>query len=242
MSGKTNASNQDTELSELVSKHINNLDDKGKLQLPDDMPDWQKHVVRAEKRQRDAQSALSITQKEKRELEAKNQVLGEQVSKTFSVELELSPEEAQALEVLKYRDPDAYRLQMNDLEKTAAEKKAERLNELTQGAVTKVEEQFIAKDRITVLQEFREANPDTVLTDEVLVNDVPPRFMNDLNSGKYDYQTYLTKVAEYLKTGKVLPGQSAGEQHNLSNLPGSTTPGKQAAENAGKTDYAKVTF
>lgn len=230
------------ELNTLVNKHLNNLDDKGKLQLPDDMDLTTKELVRQAKRTRDGQSALSISQGDNRNLQAKNDVLSEQVAKTLPTDLGLSSEAAQALEVLKYRDPEAYRLQMNDLEKNAAGKKAEQLDELTQGAVTKANETFVAKDRITVLHEFRLANPDTVLTDEVLVNDVPPRFMNALNAGEYDYVTYLGKVTEYLKTGKVLPGNGQGEQHNLSQTPGSLTPGKKAAEQAGKQDYEKITF
>ena len=58
---KQNASNQ-ANIAELVTKHINNLDDKGKLQLPEDMPEMEKHIIRSEKRQRDAQAELSKTQ------------------------------------------------------------------------------------------------------------------------------------------------------------------------------------
>lgn len=237
---KQKTSNSD--ITELVNKHVNNLDDNGKLQLPDDMPDWQKHVVRAEKRQRDAQSELGRTQATLRGVEASNTVLVEQALSIVPDSFQLSADELTTLNALKVSDPDAYRLRVNDLEAKAITAQEENIKTLTGEAMTKANETFIAKDRITVLQEFRSANPDTVLTDEVLVNDVPPRFMNELNAGKYDYQTYLTKVTEYLKTGKVLPGQGAGEQTNLSDLPGSNTPGKQAAENAGKTDYKKMTF
>ena len=75
-----NASNQEPNISELVTKHIHDLDDKGKLQLPEDMPDWQKHVIRSEKRQRDAQSELGKTLARLKEQEAVNGVLLETAS------------------------------------------------------------------------------------------------------------------------------------------------------------------
>ena len=198
---KNKTSNPDAEITELVSKHINNLDDKGKLQLPDDMPDWQKHVIRGEKRTRDAQSELSRTQTTLRASEASNDVLKGQALTVVPDTFQLNDDELKELNELKTNDPDAYRLRVNDLETKAKQAQVDNIKTLTDEAVTKANETFIAKDRITVLQEFRLANPDTVLTDEVLVNDVPPRFMNELNAGNYDYATYLAKLSEYLGTG-----------------------------------------
>jgi hypothetical protein len=92
------------------------------------------------------------------------------------------------------------------------------------------------------LEEFRLQNPDIPLTDEVLTNDVPPRFMNELNAGKYDYRTYLEKVVKYLNLGKEIAKPKDGESKSLGSLSGGTSPGKAAAENQGKLDYAKMTF
>lgn len=230
------------EIAELVTKHINNLDDKGKLQLPEDMPDWHKHIIRSEKRQRDAQAELGKTQATLRGVEASNEVLRKQALSIVPGSLNLGEAELQALEVLKTNDVEAYRLQVNELEALALKQNADALAALTSEAVTKANETFIAKDRITVLHEFRSANPNTVLTDEVLVNDVPPRFMNELNAGKYDYSTYLVKVSEYLQTAKVVPNVGTGEEHSLSGMAGGKTPGKAAADEAGKSDYNKITF
>jgi len=232
-----NASNSD-DIAELVSKHVNNLDDKGKLQLPEDMPDWQKHVIRSEKRQRDAQSALGVAEHKLAEADAVNGVLTKQITSKVT----LTEEEATALNDLKFKDPEKYRQTLNRLESEADEKQTETLKELTDKARTDAGTSFTATTRTEVLANFRTANPELSLTDDVLVNDVPPRFMNDLNAGKDTYEEYLVKVAEYLSTGKkvVTPGNT--EEHNLSHQPGSQTPGKGAAERAGKTDYSKVTL
>jgi len=242
MSGKKNASNQDTELSELVSKHVNNLDDKGKLQLPDDMPDWQKHVIRSEKRQRDAQSELGRTQAQLRESNAVNGVLMETASTMVPDDFQLSDDELTALDKLKTTDPDKYRLEVNALEAKAKEAQQVKLSELTKKAATDATDAHTTKNRVTVLSEFRDANPDLVITDDVLVNDVPPRFMKGVQDGDYDYGTYLSMVKDYIGTGKKAPAGNEGDPHNIHKMNGSQTPGKKAAEKQGQGDYLKMTF
>jgi len=241
MSGNKNASNQ-ADIAELVSKHINNLDDKGKLQLPDDMPDWQKHVVRAEKRQRDAQSELGRTQAKLRESDAVNGVLMETASTMVPDDFQLSDDELAALNVLKTNDPDKYRLEVNALEAKAKEAQTTKLSELTKKAAEDATNAHMTKNRVTVLAEFRDANPDLVITDDVLVNDVPPRFMKGVQDGDYDYGTYLSMVKDYIGTGKKAPEGNEGDPHNIHKMNGSQTPGKSAADKAGKQDYAKMTF
>ena len=218
------------------------MDDKGKLQLPADMDIVTKELIRQAKRTRDGQSELSRSQTSNRNLTAANEVLKGQALSMVPEDFQLSDDELTALNTLKFRDPDAYRLKVNELEKNARAAQETKLGELTTTAANKANETFIAKDRITVLEEFKVANPTIQLTDDILVNDVPQRFMKDLNAGKYDYQTYLTKVTEYLVTAKVLPSQKGGDEHNLGDIAGGHTPGKKAAENAGNKDYAKITF
>ena len=243
MGKPNNASNPDTDITELVTKHINNLDDKGKLQLPDNMPDWQKHVIRAEKRQRDAQSELGKTQKQLRETSAANEVLLKTASTIVPEDFQLGEDEIKQLEALKFKDPDAYRLKVNDLEAKAKEAQATKLAELTEEAKKDAANQYMAKTQTQVLQEFKEANPTLAITDEVLANDVPPRLINGYKDGKYDYGTYLSMVKDYLNSGVAIGQPNGGSDlPNLSNQAGGTTPGKRAAEAQGKKDYGRMSF
>ncbi len=238
---KDNASNQ-ADIAELVTKHVNNLDDKGKLQLPDDMPDWQKHVIRSEKRQRDAQSELGRTQAKLRESDAKNGVLMDTASTMVPDDFQLSDDELKKLNELKVSDPDKYRLEVNALEAKAKEAQQEKLKGMTDAAAKQANEAFTSKSRVEVLADFRDANPDLQITDDTLVNDVPPRFINGVNNGDYTYGEYLEKVKTYLGTGKKAPDGKDGDPHNIHKMGGSQTPGKKAAEKAGQDSYAKMTF
>jgi len=240
--GKTKTSNTDTEIAELVNEYVHNLDDKGKLQLPEDMPSWQKHIIRGEKRTRDAQAELSLEQNKFRQSEAKNAVLMETASTMVPEDFQLSDTELTELNTLKKNDPDAYRLKVNALEASALEAQQTKLTEMTTKAAEEATAAHTTKNRVTVLAEFRDANPDLSITDDVLVNDVPPRLLAGVTSGQYSYGEYLTKVKEYLTTGKTTTGDETGDPHNMHKLPGGQTPGKKAAEKAGQSDYAKMTF
>jgi ribosome-binding ATPase YchF (GTP1/OBG family) len=227
---------------ELINKYINNVDEKGKLQLPDELSDVEKELIRQAKRTRDAQRALSKAQQEKASLEAKANALREKMNDVTIDDFNLTPEEEHALNSLKTNDPEKYRKVMNELEAEVKQKRQEEIDKLLEDAGKEALNKVEAENRLKILQEFRQANPDIQLTDEMLVEEVPPRFQKELNAGKYDFQTYLSKVVEYLRTTKVLPTPGNTEKHNLSNMAGGTNPGKEAAEKQGKLDYAKITF
>ena len=232
----------DTDISAMVNEQLKNVDDKGKLNLPDDMPDWQKHVVRGEKRQRDAQSALGKAKDQLRTSEATNKVLNDK-QLVLPANLGLSQDEITEINGLATSDPEQYRLRMNAAETNARTKAQEELDSGVTKSIEEANTSHITQNRVTVLQNFRDANPELVITDDVLVNDVPPRFMNDLTSGKYaNYGEYLEAVKGYLEKGVVIPAGNEGDKHNLNHVSGASTPGKLAGDKQKLTDLSKVSL
>ncbi len=191
MSYKTIDASNSEHVNELVNEQLSNLDANGKLQLPDDMPSEMKEIVRSHKRQRDAQSELSRVQKELRDSKATNKVLNDK-QLVLPANLGLSQEEIVEINGLSTSNPEEYRKRMNAAEQSA---RVTAQAELDSGVTKSIEDAnnaHITDNRVTVLQNFRQANPELVITDDVLVNDIPPRFMNDLTSGKYaNYGEYL---------------------------------------------------
>jgi len=242
MSKNNSTSNQDTELSTLVSTHVNNLDDKGKLQLPEDMPDWQKAVIRSEKRTRDAQAELSNSQTEVRGLKAENGVLKDTALTVVPDDFQLSDADLTEIEDLKKTNPEAYRLRVNKLEEDAKTHQTKAIADLTTKAREDAQTTHQATNRVSVLAEFRIANPTLIITDEVLAYDVPPRLLEGVNKGEYTYGEFLGKVKTYIESGTTVGEGNTGDPHNIQKMNGTQTPGKKAALKAGQSDYKKMTF
>lgn len=229
------------EIEQAVTKHTNN---EGKLDLPKDMSDQDKFMVRHAKRTRDAQTELSKTQSQLREAEAATNVLSQRALQLTPADFGLSKEEVTALETLKHRDPESYRLQMNDLEKKAQTNKATALSEELDKVRQEASNSFKQKGVVAQLEDFRKANPTVDLSDDFLAHDVPQRFIVGFNNGDYDYSTYLGKVAEFASNGttSVVNPSGAIDQPNLSNQAGSNKPDKEAQEKAGKKTYKAMTL
>ena len=241
-STSTNDNKSGSGVQELISKYIDKVDEKGKLQLPDDLSDVEKELIRQAKRTRDAQRALSKAQLERERLAKEKEELEKIAREAVPADFQLTPEQIEEIEKLKFTDPEEYRIRVNKLEEEARRKQDERLREIQEKARQEAENMYLSQTRQAVLEEFRKANPDVPITDEVLANDVPPRFTKELNEGKYDYETYLQKVAQFLRANKVVAGKEIPDTPDLGNLAGATTPGKVAAEKQGKVDYKKLTF
>jgi hypothetical protein len=238
-----NASNAtDADISAMVNEQLKSVDDKGKLQLPDDMPDWQKHVVRGEKRQRDAQSALGKANDKLRASDATLQVLKDK-QLVLPSNLGLTQDEVAEINGLATTDPEQYRLRMNAAETNARKVAQEELDSGVTKSIEEANNSHMTNNRVTVLQNFRDANPELVITDDVLVNDVPPRFMKKLNDGEYaNYGEYLEAVKGYIINGTEIPEGNKGEQHNLHDMSGKGAPGKKSGDNQKITDLSKVSL
>lgn len=189
-------------------------------------------AVNAERRRRDTQSAFTRTAQENAQLKAEAEQLAAGWKKDFVNSL---PVETQAeLEELKITDPDKWRVKLQELEQQRGAQFQENLSAIKTKAVGESEKDY----RQRAFTEFTEANPDLKLTDDVIKYDIPPRITMQLDKGEITFGEYLTKAAEYLRKGRVMPPKE-GEPGdiNLSRAPGDSHPSQEAEQRANKASY-----
>lgn len=201
----------------------------GKWALPTDVTDEGLiFAANAERRRRDTQSAFTKAQQELSQVKKQSELLAQGWEAQFTSTL---PADAQAeLEELKATDPDAWRNKLNELETSRRQEFQATQEEITKRAAGESELDY----RKRALADFVEANPTITLSDEVIANDIPPRITNKLAKGEVDFGTFLKECADYLAKGKVVapPGSKAPGNINLSDVPGSSMPGKDGLEKA----------
>ena len=100
------------------------LDDQGKYRLPEgDYSEALKFSANAERRRRDTESSRS---KQENELKVQKALVNSLQDELASSPQYLVPDDVRSeLESLKYSDPDAYRLKMNELESEARKRVGE---------------------------------------------------------------------------------------------------------------------
>jgi len=166
--------------------------------------------VNWEKRFKDTQAAYTQSRQELVAIKAELEVLKKPV--------QLSAEEKDALEDLKYTDPEAWRKRVNDMDKeqeVALSAKRQELTELEQ--------------RQLAFEEFAHSHPDVVINDDVLAYDVPKRITNKLEKGEITFEAFLGEVYEYLKKPKAVGDvNKTSSQPDLSKLGGNSAASASA--------------
>lgn len=213
----------------------------GKWSLPETVDKTNEPLVfaiNAERRRRDTQSAYTRTSQENARLKAEVNHLAEGWQADFAATQ--SPEVQAELEELKYADPEAWRVRINELENVRKTKFNERRTEIVEKAKGESEVEY----RTRAIEEFAAAHPEIALTDEVIANDIPPRFTNELKSGKITFVQFLDNCAEYLSKGRVVKPQeeTANSQPDLGKVAGSDYPSDAAKAAAVKSSYDKEIF
>ena len=198
----------------------------GKYILPKGLSPEVKHAAILEKRRRDTQSEFTKIAQAKKALEAENNALKKK--SLGSVKIELTAEQAEELEDLKFSDPEAWRKKMNKYEREAHAKQSKELDD----EIAQVSADTLAKDELErrkeVLIEFNRANPGFQLDDDVIQNDIPPRITKRLETGEISFEAFLQEVLDYTKTGKVVKQEKTRNQPNLSKVGGGSRPDKHA--------------
>lgn len=190
-------------------------------------------AVTAERRRRDTQAAFTRTQQENARLKAEANHLAEGWQKDFASQL--TPTIQAELEELKITDPDAWRNRLNQLE---AERTA-KFNETRTAIANKAKGESELEYRTRTLEEYNTANPDHALTQDVIDNDLPPRFLKELEKGDINWSEFMAKASDYLHKGKVVKPREdkPTPSTNLTRATGSAEPSDEAVRQQLATSY-----
>ena len=202
--------------------------------LADDLSPEVKYAAGLEKRRRDTQAEFSKGQHKLGIVEAENKKLTEGWAKDIS----LSTEQVAELEALKSTDPDAWKAKVDEYEGAAQTKFTETREAIATEAKTETE----AESRDRLIKEFDEANPDIDLSDDVIQNDLPPRYLKKLESGELTFAEFLDQAKEYLTKGKVLKQEDEPDDISLSKAAGGSVPEDRAVEEDARKSYENETY
>ncbi len=216
--------------------NVADKDSNGNIILPDDMPEDLKFAALTEKRRRDTQSALAKTTSAYASSQAENEELTKLLQDGSS--LILTADQATELDALKFSDPEAWRERLNELEQTTSAEMAGKLSTISD----KAKLAGIIGERKVLFEAFMNDNPELVINNEVLKNDIPPRITRALEAGEISYVQFLGKIKEYVESGSVVESQDPEITPNLSDVGGSDIPGDVALIKDTETKYEDVIF
>jgi len=214
------------------------VNEDGKLQYPTDMDAMTREAVASEKKFRDTQSGYTKSQMANKELEAENQALQKQLAENH-MPLELTKDESERLDDLKFSDPEAWRKELNNLETTKIQEAREKLAESTAEVRQQANHSFEQDRRIGQLEEFNKGR-EIPLDDNVLANDIPPRISNKLANNEITFSDFLAEVDVYLGKQKVVANPTNPTTPDLHRVTGGATPSNQTGE--AEIDYNTVVF
>jgi hypothetical protein len=203
--GKTGDSFQD-----LFNKAVRStkVDEKGNLVFPDGMTEEMKAAVRAEKKFRDLQRNFQAQQTELKAEKAKSEKLVELIPADDS----LTKEEQEELEQLKLTNPDAWYKRKRELEDRASTAKSTKVKEVTSAVAESAKKLSVEEQRAAILETFNAENG-TKLSEDVLLNDIPPRLLKKMD--EMGYEEFLGEVAEYLGTPKTVVNEKVDNVTNI---------------------------
>tara|TARA_R110000851_G_scaffold14313_5_gene48493 strand:+ start:2313 stop:3029 length:717 start_codon:yes stop_codon:yes gene_type:complete len=216
-----------------IEQRVNTLTDsmakneEGNWALPADseVSEEMAYAAMTERRRRDSQAEYGKGRQQIKALEAENQHLV--TGWEQDVASKLTKAQREDLDQLKHDDPDAWRVKLNDYEQANRTAFATKTAEIK----TNVQNETELEKRTRLIDEHNTANPALALTDDVIDNDLPPRFMKRLSAGETDFETFLAESVAYLSKGKVFKTEEAAPgDPSLSKAAGSSRPTDTAVE------------
>lgn len=213
----------------------------GTWQLPEEkaaeLDEPTKYAVTAERRRRDTQAAYSKSQNETKRLKTENELLAkaweEDVTST------LTAAQRDELDELKVTDPDAWRTKINEYEQANKNSFGTKRQEIGKKASDETE----IERRERVMAEFNEAHPGFTLTDDIIANDLPPRYLKQLETGDISFEDFLAKAHKFLEGPKKLEeSEQPPKGPNLGKVGGSNKPDDGAVDKDIRTSYKSETY
>jgi hypothetical protein len=215
--------------------------DDGKWALPADvaegLDEQTEFAVTAERRYRDTQSAYTRAQQDFKRQEAISVGLEERL---LTSEVVLTKEQKFELNELKKTNPEAWRAKLNEYEEAGKAILSTELETIRTESGNKGELE-VRNDQMAAWSE----TTGITLTDEVIANDLPPRFIKELESGKITFEEFLDKAGEFLKTPKVIAGadeDAIDDTKDLGRVAGGQEPSKTAQEGDFEETYVETIF
>lgn len=164
----------------------------GKLTFPEGISEDLQYAATAEIRRRDTQSHMTKVSQRAAALENTVNAMSEELEAAI-VSTATVQQQAELAE-LKASDPDAWRLKLIELEKTAKGTAKTKIDQLRSTGDAQVE----LERRAASLKEFKEANPGFDLNDDIIANELPPRLVKQLADGKIDFDNFLVQAKKFL--------------------------------------------
>lgn len=207
-----------------------NVDSVSSQEEADSSTPEQKQTVDWEKRFKDTQAAYTKSQQELAKVKATLKV-----KETWQDEI--SAEDKDRLEDLKYSDPDAWYAERARLENESKSRFNEKLNQVTT-ELTELDK------RELVLEEFKNSHPGFDLNDDIITYDVPKRITSKLENGDISWEEFLQETYDYLHTPKVIGDKNDKEESepNLSEAGGGDTAADYATNADVKQSYKTAIF
>lgn len=225
-------------VNEALTKYTN---DKGELVIPDDIKDEAfRHAIVAEKRFRDTQGSYTKERQKTKALEVENTVL--KTKATDAVTVQLTKEQEEELEELKFSNPEAWRKKMNTHESNARQKQQEELEKEVKEKTTSTLAEEELESRKSQLDQFLKDHEGFKLDDDIIANDIPPRITKKLENGTITFEQFLKECYDYSKTGKVIKQETTPNMANLSKVGGGDRPDQNAQREDAIVSYNKEVY
>jgi len=210
----------------------------GNWAIPDDIEAAEevRYAATLEKRRRDTQAAYGKSQQEQKRLASENAKLEAEWAK--DVTASVTEEQREELATLKHEDPDAWRTKLNEIEQSNTAAFKTRREEISTKAQNETEIEY----RERLMSDFTEANPGLEINDDVIANDLPPRFVKKLESGEYSFSEFLEATKGYLTKGRVIKQEDSPDDLSLGKLPGGSKPEDSAVNRAATDSYKDETY